>query len=289
MWWYFLILLPVAIAVWLIYEWWEHSFIQYETTAVECQTLPQETTLRVCLISDLHNNRKNLKKVTERIRQFGPEMILLAGDLVDKRKAENLRAEEFLMALAKLQVPVFYSTGNHELSLSEKYPEAWKQYLKKLPEGVCFLDNESVLLKDGRSVCVSGLSLPREFYKKGKLYNRPEKLPDISVPKNKFHILLAHHPEYVNLYEKYGADFIVSGHLHGGLLRLPFIGGMVSPRLRLPDCDAGLLPLTGGSQLFVSRGLGSHTIPLRFFNRVEVNFLLLKGTENQNTERKVEP
>jgi len=87
---------------------------------------------------------------------------------------------------------------------------------------------------------------------------------------------MAHHPEYAQLYEVYHADLIVSGHLHGGLLRLPWIGGVLSPRLRLPDCDAGLLELQNNSKLFVSRGLGSHTIPLRFFNRVEVNFLTLK-------------
>ena len=101
--------------------------------------------------------------------------------------------------------------------------------------------------------------------------------PEINIPEHKFQILLAHHPEYASIYDKYNADFIVSGHLHGGLVRLPGVGGVVSPRLRLPDCDAGLMELSGDSKIFISRGLGSHTIPLRFFNRVEVNFLTLKG------------
>ena len=108
------------------------------------------------------------------------------------------------------------------------------------------------------------------------MYNKPEDLPEINIPEHEFQILIAHHPEYASVYNKYEADFIVSGHLHGGLLRLPFIGGVVSPRLRLPECDAGLMELSDNSKLFVSRGLGSHTIPLRFFNRVEVNFLVLK-------------
>lgn len=276
MWWILLVVFQVAVVLWLLYEWMEHSMVLYSTTDVECHHLPQKKELKICLISDLHNNRKNLSKLMEHISAFSPDMVLIAGDLVNKHKTLNKEADKFLDALTSLSVPVYYSAGNHELSLSENFPEAWKNYLRDLPEGVTYLDNESVLLEDN-TICITGLSLPREFYKKGKLYNNTEDLPKISIPEHKFHILLAHHPEYAFMYGVYKADFIVSGHLHGGLLRLPFIGGVVSPRLRLPDCDAGLMELSDKSKLFVSRGLGSHTIPLRFFNRVEVNFITLKN------------
>ena len=277
MWWYLLVILPLAVVLWLLYEWMEHSMVQYNATTVEYQKMPQDKELKICLISDLHNNRKNLSKLMERISMFSPDMILLAGDLINKHKRVNKEADKFLAAAAKLSVPVYYSAGNHELSLFENFPESWQNYLKKLPEGVCYLDNESSLLSTNTKICITGLSLPRKFYQKGKLYDKPEELPDIDIPGNEFHVLLAHHPEYASMYTKYEADFIVSGHLHGGLIRLPFVGGVVSPRLRLPECDAGLMELTDGSMLFVSRGLGSHTIPLRFFNRVEVNFITLKN------------
>ena len=277
MWWYLLVVLPVAVVLWLLYEWMQHSMVQYNSTVVECQNMPQNKELKLCLISDLHNNRKNLRKLMERITLFSPDMVLLAGDLVNKHKPVNIHAYSFLTEIVKLNVPVYYSAGNHELSITEKFTEEWKSFLETLPEGVSFLDNTSALLAQDSSICITGLSLPREFYKKGKLYDKPEDLPEISIPEHKFHILMAHHPEYASMYSKYQADFVVSGHLHGGLLRLPLIGGVVSPRLRLPDCDAGLMELDCGRKIFVSRGLGSHTIPLRFFNRVEVNFLLLKG------------
>ena len=280
MWWYVLFFLPVAVLLWLVYEWWEHRWIQYATTEVEFQKLPKNQELRLCLVSDLHNNRKDIEQLTKRIGAFSPEVILLAGDLVNKHKTQNLHAEKFLKAVAALSVPVLYSAGNHELSLAENYPEEWNRYLKKLPSNVQYLENESVLLPGDRGICISGLSLPAIFYKKGSLHNQEESLPELALPEHKLHILMAHHPEYAGMYKKYQADFIVSGHLHGGLLRLPFVGGVLSPRLRLPDCDAGQKKLPDGSTLFVSRGLGSHTIPLRFFNRVEVNFLILKGTGN---------
>lgn len=276
MWWYLLVILPVAIVLWLLYEWMEHSMVQYNTTIVECQKLPQNKELKICLISDLHNNRKKLSELLERIALFSPDMVLLAGDLVNKHKKINKEAKKFLKGISTLSVPVYYSAGNHELSLTEKFPESWHTFVKNLPEGVLYLENESVRFTKNNQICITGLSLPREFYKKGRLYDKTEDLPEINVPVNDFHILLAHHPEYVSMYSKYKADFIVSGHLHGGLLRLPLIGGVVSPRLRLPDCDAGLLELSDKSKLFISRGLGSHTIPLRFFNRVEVNLITLK-------------
>lgn len=266
--------------LWLLYEWVEHSLVQYETTTVECQKLSQNTEFRLCLISDLHNNKKNLQKLVTQVHTFAPEVILIAGDLVNKHKKKNLFAEQFLEAIAKTDIPVFYSAGNHELSLTEDYPKEWTEFLSGLPKTVTYLENSSLLLDGNRKIRITGLSLPRIFYKKGRLHHNEEDLPEIETGEHGFHILLAHHPEYANLYKKYDADFIVSGHLHGGLLRLPFIGGVVSPRFRLPKgYDAGLVPLDNGSQMFISRGLGSHTVPLRFFNRVEVNFIVLKGTK----------
>lgn len=277
MWWYFLLLVSLAVMIWLIYEWFQHTFVQYNTTAVEFQKLCNQKELKICLISDLHNNKKRVSSLTKKISDFGPDFILLAGDMVNKHKEKNAQAEVFLQALQELSVPVFYSAGNHELSLSEKFPSEWTQFLQNLPVGITYLDNTSILLNSDNRICISGLSLPRCFYKKGALHDTAADLPKIKIPENDFHILLAHHPEYAKLYTKYQPDLIVSGHLHGGLLRLPGIGGVVSPRLRLPDCDAGIIPLSNNTKMFISRGLGSHTIPLRFFNRVEVNFLVLKG------------
>jgi predicted MPP superfamily phosphohydrolase len=86
MWWILLVLLPVAVVLWLLYEWMEHSMVQYNTTIVEYQKLPQNKELKICLISDLHNNRKKLSELLERIALFSPDMVLIAGDLVNKHK-----------------------------------------------------------------------------------------------------------------------------------------------------------------------------------------------------------
>lgn len=278
MWWYLILLLPVAVVLWLLYEWVEHQWVKYSTTDVECPSLPANQELRLCLISDLHNNKKNIPELMARIQAYSPDLILLAGDMVDKHNAQNTQAENFLQALSELKLPTYYSVGNHEAYLLEHHLEAWNKYFHAIENYVCFLDNRSISLAANKDIAISGLSLPDFYYKKGSLQKSEEALPALSIPKNSFHILMAHNPEYAKMYQRYHADFIVSGHLHGGLLRLPFIGGLVSPRLRFTKQDAGLVKLSDTSSLFISRGLGSHTIPLRFFNRVEVNFLILRGT-----------
>lgn len=282
--WKFLFFLPSAVIVWLVYEWFEHNAIQYNTTNITFEKLKEHPKIKLCLITDLHNNKKNCVKIIEKIQMFSPDFILLAGDMVDKHKTENLYAQKFIIELAKV-APVYYSIGNHEETWMEEHKKEWEAYLHHLQGNIYLLNNEGTYALQEKHLFISGLSLPKAFYKKGSLYQNKDQLPKFFIPKDCFHLMLAHNPEYANLYENYQADLILSGHLHGGLMRLPFIGGLISPRLRFPGRDAGLVSLDKENKLFISRGLGSHTIPLRFFNRVEINFLVLSGTKDL-TERK---
>ena len=92
-----------------------------------------------------------------------------------------------------------------------------------------------------------------------------------------YNILLAHNPVYFHAYAQWGADLTVSGHLHGGIIRIPGIGGVITPQARLfPRYDAGHFRWKG-RDLVVSRGLGTHTINLRIFNPPELSVIRLKG------------
>ena len=91
-----------------------------------------------------------------------------------------------------------------------------------------------------------------------------------------FQILMAHNPEYFRTYRRWGADLVLSGHVHGGIVRLPFFGGVISPRVRLfPQYDGGHFTKEN-KDLIVSRGLGSHTIPFRLWNPGELVEIELK-------------
>ena len=267
-------ILLVTIVIWLFYEWIEHTMTEYNSTTVECHKNINQKPVKVCIISDLHNNKKNLQVICEKLNRFAPDLILIPGDMVNKHSKTQKNAIAFLNQISGI-APVYYSLGNHEEYLRCKMPLAWESYKNSLSEEIYLLDNSSVTaqLPNG-SITVSGLSLPEKFYGKGKLKGEKDNLPELEPSPQQFHILLAHHPEYAAWYEKYHPDFVCSGHLHGGLLRLPVLGGMVSPRLRIPKEDAGVYLYPYGT-LFISRGLGSHTVPLRFFNRTEINFVAL--------------
>ena len=85
---------------------------------------------------------------------------------------------------------------------------------------------------------------------------------------------MAHNPDYFEEYAAWGADLVLSGHVHGGMMRLPILGGVVSPAFKLfPKYDGGLFQ-QGKSTMILSRGLGMHTIPIRIFNPGEL--ILLK-------------
>ena len=82
--------------------------------------------------------------------------------------------------------------------------------------------------------------------------------------------MLAHHPAYFDAYASWGADLTLSGHLHGGMIRLPFVGGLVSPQMRLfPKYDKGLYTKKG-KKLIVSAGLANHTVNIRINNPPEL-------------------
>ena len=92
-----------------------------------------------------------------------------------------------------------------------------------------------------------------------------------------FHILLAHNPVYFDTYAAWGADLTLSGHLHGGIIRIPGIGGLITPQAQLfPKYDRGLISVNG-KYMVVSAGLGEHTVPIRIFNPPQLILITVEG------------
>ena len=92
-----------------------------------------------------------------------------------------------------------------------------------------------------------------------------------------FQVLLAHNPSYMKEYLAWGADLILSGHLHGGMVRIPRIGGVIGPDFVLFPKYSGEMRRVGGQTVIVSKGLGTHTIHIRLFNPAEIVVLSLNN------------
>ena len=123
------------------------------------------------------------------------------------------------------------------------------------------------------NIRITGLDMSRDYYKRFKKFPMDSSYLPKSLGKikeEKYEILLAHNPDYFEEYAAWGADLVFSGHVHGGMMRLPVLGGVVSPAVRLfPKYDGGLFK-QGKSTMILSRGLGMHTIPIRIFNPGEL-------------------
>lgn len=244
----------------------------------KCKTGKLKKDAKIILLSDLHNKSfgKGNRKLLKAIYKVDPDMILVAGDMYTSAKDGDIRtAWELICELAD-KYPVYYGNGNHEHKtrlFPEEFGTMYQEFVEKIGEaGVSHLINEKVYLP-AFNMDIYGLEIDREYYKKFKNVQMEKNYLEQLLGKtdeNRFSLLIAHNPDYFETYAAWGADLVVSGHVHGGLMRLPVLGGVLSPAIRLfPRYDGGEFN-EGNSTMILSRGLGTHTLPIRIFNPGEL-------------------
>ncbi len=251
------------------------------------------------VLADLHNKQYGCRneKLLTKIDTISPDIILIAGDILTARPGESLSTAVDLIQSLAGKYAVYYGNGNHEHRL-KLYPETYGSMGECFSEsldkaGVTLLVNRGISLPE-YGVCITGSQIDRQFYKRFRVQPMAEDYLNRllgSVDKSLYTILIAHNPDYFPQYASWGADLVLSGHVHGGIVRIPFLGkGIASPSIRLfPKYDGGefrIQPDSGSeipeeknacSRMIVSRGLGMHTIPIRMFNPGELIVLHFKG------------
>lgn len=246
---------------------------------------------RAVVLADLHNKQYGKKNelLLEAIDSQKPDVIWIVGDMLIAKPHKSLQpAIDIVTALAE-KYPIFYANGNHEQRLKlypEKYGEMATEYEQALEKlGVHPLVNENRRMKDENTV-IYGLELEKYYYKRFVVPKMEEDYlkETLGEPeKDSYTILLAHNPDYFPVYCKWGADLILSGHVHGGMVRIPGWRGLLSPNVRFfPKYDGGKFE-EGDSTMILSRGLGMHTIPIRLFNPGELIVLDFKADDNYDT------
>lgn len=234
---------------------------------------------RVVFLSDLHNKQfgKNNSQLLEAIEEIRPDAVLVGGDMINGKPGEKLDRAVNLLRMLKEKYPVYYANGNHEHRI-KLYPETYgdeaERYAAALAElGIAPIVNTHVQLP-GVNLVIYGSEIDKYFYKRFVTPDMdPEYLPRLlgNPDPETYTVLLAHNPDYFPRYAGWGADLVLSGHVHGGIIRIPFWGrGLLSPNVRFfPKYDGGVFH-EGNSTMILSRGLGIHTIPFRLFNPAEV-------------------
>ncbi|MBD5524716.1 MAG: hypothetical protein HDR04_09895 [Lachnospiraceae bacterium] len=252
---------------------------------------------KLVLLSDLHNKSygKDHEKLIKEIDAISPDVILTAGDMLTAEQETPYGKALSLMRQLSSRYKIYYGLGNHECRLQlypEQYGTIYEDYIKGLTDcGISLLVNENTYLPE-YNVAVCGSRIDGCYYKKFRKYPMKDSyLPKIlGKPRGEAcQILIAHTPQYFEEYAAWGADVVVSGHVHGGIMKLPVLGGVLSPNLTLfPKYDGGRFE-HGRSVMILSRGLGTHTIPVRVFNPAELVVIDLvpgkNGKENIGTDK----
>ena len=233
--------------------------------------------VRLASLTDLHGlvYGENNGQILEALQKLQPDAVLAVGDMSVNYDKATYQAAAKLLERAAAKFPVLYTYGNHETRMKKEEPAFIKSYEAFLEKnGVILLHNDHAeLCLGGVKFVFYGLELPLTNYKKpfSPSLTQEALRGFLGEPeKDGVCVLLAHSPKYGNVYFQWGADLIFSGHYHGGALRFGRHCGLVSPQFRvLPPYCCGDFH-RGEQHMFVSAGMGEHTIPIRIHNPREL-------------------
>ena len=282
----FLIITMVILATFFILALISHFSLDVTNYVVKNDKITKD--FKIIHLSDLHSRefRNDNKKIIDYIEKEKPDIIVMTGDMVNAKNGDIAYLEKFINKLKGI-CKIYYVMGNREFRYNE---EEFSKLINMLEEDdVKVLNNSSdTINKNGNEINIYGLNYNNrnieKYYefRRGSMYNKKyetrNKLEDVFSPidKDKYNILLVHSPNAFKNYASFGFDLVLSGHIHGGVIRLPFAGGLFSPNATFfPKYDAGLF-YEEGSVMCVSRGMGYGSLPFRILNNPEIVVINLK-------------
>lgn len=236
-------------------------------------------------LSDLHDNafgEKN-ENLLEEIKRIHPDAVLIGGDtmVIKPGRADLSRTGELLQGISRLSCPVFYANGNHEQRMQRDrgvYGSMYDEFRELLADyQVEYLQNKTVSWRD--DIEVSGVDIAWKYYQDF----HPDSMTSSYLTRrlgnadsDKFQILLAHSPLFFDAYADWGADLSLAGHFHGGTIRIPGLGGVMTPQYQFFHPYCGGVFEQNGRWMLVSRGLGTHSINIRIGNRPQLAVIRLE-------------
>ena len=274
-----ILIIIIALIIYVIVESSGYKIVSYDLFSDKLL----DKSLKIAFLADLHNKDFGNYNETliESIDKFKPDIVCFSGDMVTSGwdlKYDFSGTLKFIEKLSQ-KYPIYYSLGNHEDMLDndrDRFPSEYDELVRALNDmGVHYLDNISENIDDF-PVKIYGLRLSHLYfdtYYKDEIEEGVVKEALGDVDSDVYSVLLAHDPRHFKKYASWGADLVLSGHVHGGIVSLPFFGGIIAPGMKFfPKFDAGLFKELN-STMILTRGIGSHLIPLRINNKAEIVFI----------------
>lgn len=252
---------------------WGNCSLQTTETALVSPALPPAFDgLRIVELADLHGRvfGRGSRRLLAAVRRAEPDLICIDGDLFDEH-TDLAMLPPLLRGLCAI-APVYYVTGNHEW----RVPGLRGILAQMRACGVTVLQDDWRVLRRGEDAfIVAGTDDPCG---PAERKTPAELIADIRAEAGEaaFLLLLTHRNDQLPQWSALGVQAVLAGHCHGGVVRLPFVGGLFGTDRRLfPAWDAGLYR-QGETALYVSRGLGYTNVHFRLFNRPEVAVIVLR-------------
>lgn len=252
---------------------WGNCSLQTTETALVSPALPPAFDgLRIVELADLHGRvfGRGSRRLLAAVRRAEPDLICIDGDLFDER-TDLAMLPPLLRGLCAI-APVYYVTGNHEW----RVPGLRGILAQMRACGVTVLQDDWRVLRRGEDALV--LAGTDDPCGPAERKTPAELIADIRAEAGEaaFLLLLTHRNDQLPQWSALGVQAVLAGHCHGGVVRLPFVGGLFGTDRRLfPAWDAGLYR-QGETALYVSRGLGYTNVHFRLFNRPEVAVIVLR-------------
>lgn len=252
---------------------WGNCSLQTTETALVSPALPPAFDgLRIVELADLHGRvfGRGSRRLLAAVRRAEPDLICIDGDLFDEH-TDLAMLPPLLRGLCAI-APVYYVTGNHEW----RVPGLRGILAQMRTCGVTVLQDDWRVLRRGEdALIVAGTDDPCG---PAERKTPAELIANIRAEAGEaaFLLLLTHRNDQLPQWSALGVQAVLAGHCHGGVVRLPFVGGLFGTDRRLfPAWDAGLYR-QGETALYVSRGLGYTNVHFRLFNRPEVAVIVLR-------------
>lgn len=233
---------------------------------------------KILMISDLHDAPFS-EQIIEHIKEEKPDYVVMAGDMVQLPESSAENTLEIVDAAVEMNIPVYAVSGNHDRQCGE-----YDEILGALwAHGAYMLEYDSVRLhKDGESIVLMGIKDPKhDVVTQEKIEAiRGNIKYQLSRRKDYFTILLSHRADLYPQIKDTGVDLVLSGHIHGGVVRLPFLGGVIGREGKVSlsdDYEYGVYKEGEGATMIVSAGCDKNPQKRRFFNPPEILLITLKG------------
>ncbi|SFP64500.1 metallophosphoesterase [Salibacterium halotolerans] len=269
--WMFFILMTAAAAI-AGKSCYDTNVFQTKYITFRTRKLPADKSIRLLQISDIHNKQfgRHNKRLINAAMEAEPDMIAVTGDLIDEDTPSIKPMLHLMEALTGVTKNIYFVTGNHDW----EHPEV-KSFLRGLKErGITVLDNRNTKVEvNGAVFNLAGIE---DHYTNRHNLTRAFQ----GIDEEYYTLLLSHAPLVFQNEKAARADLILSGHTHGGQIRFPFIGGVVSPGEGLfPSYEQGTHFFASGSWIYIDKGLGTSTIPVRFMNQSQMTVVTIEGGE----------